>query len=102
MEEKNKLVLIIVRKTKNHYTLTILTPLIETPNPPCLTPRKGPQNKWQLDTPADIPRILRACPIKLFGVFTLPEANRQLAPENQSLEDDPFLLGRPIFGCVCS
>ena len=50
------------------YTLTILTPTIETPDPPFMTPRKGPQNRWQLDTLADIPRILNQNPIlhKLF------------------------------------
>ena len=29
---------------------------------------------------------------------TLPETN-MFAPENGWLEDDPFLLGRPIFRC---
>ena len=33
---------------------------METPDPPFMTPRKGPQNRWQLDTQNDIPRILRA------------------------------------------
>ena len=36
-----------------------MTPPIETPDPPFMTPEKKPQNRWQLDTPADIPRILR-------------------------------------------
>ena len=30
---------------------------------------------------------------------TLPETNSQFTPENRCLEDDPFLLGRPIFRC---
>ena len=31
----------------------------------------------------------------IFGAVTLPETN--MAPENGWLEDDPFLLGWPIF-----
>ena len=51
-----------------YITLTILTPLIETPDPPNDTPGSK-KNRWQLDTPADIniPRILRAKFIQLNG-----------------------------------
>ena len=51
---------------------------METPDPPNVTPRKGPPNRWQLDTPADIPRSLRVdyycqCPkgdlLSIFGTI---------------------------------
>ena len=39
----------------NQTTLRLPTPPMETPDPPFMTPRKGPPNRWQLDTQNDIP-----------------------------------------------
>ena len=36
---------------KKALTLRLPTPPMETPDPPNVTPRKGPPNRWQLDTP---------------------------------------------------
>ena len=36
--------------------------------------------------------------VEVFNI-TLPETN--ITPENGWLEDDPFVLRRPIFRCVC-
>ena len=38
-------------------------------------------------------------PGSLFLRYPLPETNSEFTPENGWLEDDPFLLGRPIFRC---
>ena len=35
----------------NFHTLRILNPPMETPDPPFMTPRKGPQNHRDFDTP---------------------------------------------------
>ena len=48
------------------HALRILTPPMETPDPPFVTPRKGPQKRFFL-TPHDIWRILRV--LEIFNQF---------------------------------
>ena len=55
-------------QTRKTHSLRILTPPMETPDPPFMTPRKGPQNMWVWH-PQDIPRILRVlflCSMPMF------------------------------------
>ena len=71
----------IVHSSIHSASLMILTPLIETPDPPFMTPRLRPQKRWQLDTPADIPRILRVSQISpkkhnLEVTFLIPHLDR--------------------------
>ena len=42
---------------------------METPDPPNVTPRKGLQNRWQLDTKNDIPRILKEVEDDILNLF---------------------------------
>ena len=58
-----------------YYTLRLPTPPMETPYPPNVTPRKGPPNRWQLDTLANIPRSLRVyCSVICLYIY-IPRAS---------------------------
>ena len=65
--------LLRVKKHTPLSALTILTPPIETPGAPPNDTPKRPQNRWQLDTQNDTPRILR---VRSFLEVVEPKSQR--------------------------
>ncbi len=70
-----------------------------------LPKRAMPQRPWRPWHRYHLIRVINCQPVYVMQpcipiVYTLPET--KIAPENGWLEDDPFLLGWPIFRCYVS